>query len=115
MSKNKSTPTPERYSKNYNSSILLVEVSFSMCGVFRAAGIRVGSLRDRRRLGFLAWGARGTRSALARLRNFPFRPKKILSHRLACIATSANVSDANDFAHVKNQAKEMSACGREQL
>ena len=53
--------------------------------------------------------ARGTRSALARLRNFPFRPNKILSHRLACIATSANDSDANDFAHVKNQAKEISA------
>ena len=58
--------------------------------------------------------ARGTRSALARLRYFPFRPNKILSHRLACIATSCSVndSDANDFAHVKNQNKEISARGQ---
>ena len=42
MSKNKSTPIPERDSKNYNAGVLLVEVSFpflfSMCGVICVAG-----------------------------------------------------------------------------
>ena len=76
-----------------------------MCAVFRVAGIRVGSLRDRRRLGFLAWSARGEHEVHSRV----FETSPILSHRLACIATSANVNDANDIAHVKNQAKEISA------
>ena len=42
MSKNKSTPIPERDNKNYKADVLLVEVSFpflfSMCGVVRVAG-----------------------------------------------------------------------------
>ena len=42
VSKNKSTPIPERYSKNYNSRVLLVEVSFpflfSMCRVVCVPG-----------------------------------------------------------------------------
>ena len=85
-----------------------------MCGVFRVAGICLGSLRDRRRIGFLAWGARGERKVHSRVFEIsPFRPNKILSHRLACIAISANVGDANDFGHVKNQlAKEISARGQ---
>ena len=84
-----------------------------MCGVFRVAGIRLGSLRDRRRIGFLAWGAQGERKVHSRVFEIsPFRPNKILSHRLACIAISANVGDANDFGHVKNQAKEISARGQ---
>ena len=56
--------------------------------------------------------ARGTRSVLARPRNLPRRPKKILSYIFACIATSANVRDANDFVRAKNHVKEISA-GRE--
>ena len=114
MSKNKSTPIPERDSKNYNASVLLVDVSFPFlfifCGVVRVAGAfaYVGGLRDRRWLR----RARGTRSALVRPRNLPRRAKKFLSYILACIATSANVRDANDFVRAKNHGKEISA-GRE--
>ena len=60
MSKNKSTPIPERDSKNYNAIVLLVDVSFqflfTLCGVVRVAGAfaYVGGLRDRCRLGLLA-------------------------------------------------------------
>ena len=60
-----------------------------MSGVFRVAVIRLGSLRDRRRIGFLAWGARGERKVHSRVFEIsPFRPNKILSHRLACITTA---------------------------
>ena len=57
----------------------------------------------------------GNKECTRATRNFPLRPKKTLSHRLAYIATSAHVSDANDFAQfvrTKNHAKEISA-GRE--
>ena len=38
-----------------------------MCGVFRVAGIRVGSLRDRRWLGSLAWSVRGEHEVHSRV------------------------------------------------
>ena len=58
--------------------------------------------------------ARGTRSVFGRPRNCPLPPKKTLEHRFAYIATSAHVSDANDFVQfvcTKTHAKK-NICGQ---
>ena len=103
----------------FRFEFLLVEVSFpflfTLCGVVRVAGAfaYIGSLRDGCRLGFLAWGAQGEHGVYSRvLEIYPVVQKKILWYIFACIATSANVRDANDFERAKNHVKEISA-GRE--
>ena len=103
----------------FRFEFLLVDVSFpflfTLCGVVRVAGAfaYIGSLRDGCRLGFLAWGAQGEHGVYSRvLEIYPVVLKKILWYIFACIATSANVRDANDSVRAKNHAKEISA-GRE--
>ena len=87
-----------------------------MCGVFRAAGIRVGSLRDRRRLGFLAWGARGEHEVHSHVFEIsPFVLKK--SYRIGWLALQLQLMSVTLTAsHMsKTRPKKYLRAGREQL
>ena len=89
-----------------------------MRGVFRAAGIRVGSLRDRRRLGFLAWGARGERKVHSRVFEIsPFVLTK--SYRIGWLALQLHVQSMTvtlTTSHMsKTKPKKYLRAGREQL
>ena len=87
-----------------------------MRGVFRAAGIRVGSLRDRRRLGFLAWGARGERKVHSRVFEIsPFVLTK--SYRIGWLALQFQLMSVTlTTSHMsKTRPKKYLRAGREQL